>query len=69
MSDVNPFLRGPCFATGTHHVCKGREDTWPAPVRPGDRPETIRWRYHVWRCPCPCGHPWQSALASAPPTA
>jgi len=53
----NPFLRGPCFATGSHSACAGIGYQWPAPAQPGDKPEKIRVRNVVFRCPCLCGHP------------
>lgn len=76
MGGPNPFeyRTGPCFVahtrTGrpTHHACAGVLTACPAPTQPGDPPEKIRWRYGMWRCPCPCGHPELAQEPEALPT-
>lgn len=65
---TNPFLRGPCFATGRHYACVGVGHQWPAPPRPGDSADTIRTVNVTFRCPCPCGHPVRVAAPEPRPT-
>lgn len=62
----NPFLRGPCFATGRHHTCVGVLYQVFAPPKPGDGPEQFRYRSAIVRCPCQCGHPERSTAGEAP---
>lgn len=63
----NPFLRGPCYATGRHGACAEVLYGVVAPVQPGDPPDRIRWYRHItMRCPCRCGHPVTVPTAALP---